>query len=42
MCKIVMPIILPIDDCKGLGDVEVEEAEWRKSPGVIVESVKKK
>lgn len=42
MCKVVMPVILPIDDGKRLGDVEVEEAEWREGPGVVVESINKK
>jgi hypothetical protein len=34
-----MPIIAAVEDSDGLGEVEVEEAEGRESPFLIIETI---
>ena len=37
--KVVVPIISAVEDCQGLGDVEIEKSERWEYPLAVVESV---
>lgn len=39
MCKVIVPVILPVEYCEGLRNVEVEKAEWWEGPDLVVEAI---